>query len=156
MCKWGTTRNVLVKIPEDLSCTGYARMKHEAIDACIAPIVEALQRGCIDMRGSCCGHGKGVGDIHLQDGRVLIIADYKQFLKHREQINELLLLRKNLSGGMVKKQSTPLHQEIDKLKKENQEIRDKAAALLHLPFSATEAFEKARKELLEIICKKEN
>ena len=34
------------------------------------------------------------------------------------------------------------------------DIESKAAALLHLPFSATEAFEKARKELLEVICKK--
>jgi len=46
-----------------------------------------------------------------------------------------------------------LSQEIDRLKEENQEIRDKAAALLHLPFRATEAFEKARRELLGVICK---
>lgn len=46
-----------------------------------------------------------------------------------------------------------LYQEIDRLKKENREIKDKAAALLHLPFRATEAFEKARKELLGVICK---
>jgi predicted SprT family Zn-dependent metalloprotease len=46
-----------------------------------------------------------------------------------------------------------LYQEIDRLKKKNREIKDKAAALLHLPFRATEAFEKARKELLGVICK---
>ena len=39
------------------------------------------------------------------------------------------------------------------LEKENQGIKDKAVALLHLPFSAIEAFEKARKELLEVITK---
>ena len=34
-----------------------------------------------------------------------------------------------------------------------QVIESKVIALLHLPFSATEAFEKARKELLEVITK---
>ena len=57
-------------------------------------------------------------------------------------------------GGKMMMLVDELSQEIDRLKKENQEIKDKAAALLHLPFSATEAFEKARKELLEVICKK--
>lgn len=47
-----------------------------------------------------------------------------------------------------------LKAQVGQLEKENQEIKNKAAALLHLPFSATEAFEKARKELLEVICKK--
>lgn len=47
-----------------------------------------------------------------------------------------------------------LYQKITSLRKENYEIKDKAAALLHLPFSATEAFEKARKELLEVITKR--
>lgn len=84
------SQNVLVKIPADLSCTGFARFKYVGIDACIAPIVEALQRR-IDMRGSCCGHGKALGEIHLQDGRVLIIANYQEFDKHRETINNLLI-----------------------------------------------------------------
>jgi len=43
------------------------------IDHCIAPIVKALQKGGIDMRASCCGHGKRRGRIELQDGRTLII-----------------------------------------------------------------------------------
>ncbi len=46
------------------------------IDGCIAPIVKALQRGGIDMRASCCGHGKGRGSIHLQDGRTLLILPF--------------------------------------------------------------------------------
>jgi hypothetical protein len=37
--------------------------------------VNALQLGGLDMRGSCCGHGKTIGDIDLQDGRVLLILD---------------------------------------------------------------------------------
>jgi len=84
-------QNVLVKIPADISGTGFARFKYEAIDACIAPLVEALQKGAVDMRGSCCGHGKRLGEIHLQDGRVLIIADYQEYHKHYETINNLLL-----------------------------------------------------------------
>ena len=79
MCKWGKVRNVLVKIPADLSSTGFDKMQYEPIDECIAPIVEALQKGCIDMRGSCCGHGKAFGDIYLQDGRVLIIVPAKWY-----------------------------------------------------------------------------
>ena len=31
-------------------------------------IFEALQKGAVDMRGSCCGHDKIFGDIHLQAG----------------------------------------------------------------------------------------
>ena len=64
---------VQVKIPADLSSTGVAKWKRAQIDACIAPIVRALQTAGIDMRGSCCGHGEGEGDIHLQDGRALFI-----------------------------------------------------------------------------------
>ena len=75
MCKWGNTTPVLVKIPTDLSCTGNEKWKRAAIDSCIAPIVRALQEGGIDMRGSCCGHRIDIGDIHLQDGRVLLIVD---------------------------------------------------------------------------------
>lgn len=33
------------------------------------------------MRGSCCGHGKDFGDIHLQDGRVLVVTDV-MYLTH--------------------------------------------------------------------------
>ena len=60
-------------IPADLSCDGKEKIKPIKIDACIAGIVQALHRGNINMRGSCCGHGKADGDIHLQDGRLLII-----------------------------------------------------------------------------------
>ena len=59
-----------------------------------------------------------------------------------------------LKEKKMNEQLISLYQEIEKLKKENQMIKDIASALLHLPFSATEAFEKARKELLEVICKK--
>ena len=84
------TETVLVKIPADLSATGFARFKYVSIDVCIASIIEALQKGGIDMRRSCCGHNKTPGTIHLQDGRVLIITDYLQYDKHREKIEKLL------------------------------------------------------------------
>ena len=71
MCEWGTDKTVRVKIPADLSHTGEAYWKDVGIDACISDIVEALQVGGIDMRSSCCGHGKRPAEITLQDGRRL-------------------------------------------------------------------------------------
>ena len=88
MCE--ETVSVFVKIPADLSSTGKTKWKYTGIDKCLAPIVKALQQFGIDMRGSCCGHHKQVGDIHLQDGRVLIIADYSRYDRHRAEINEIL------------------------------------------------------------------
>jgi len=84
MCKVGEYELVKVKIPADLSQTGKSCWKKKQIDKCIAPIVKALQEGGIDMRGSCCGHGKMDGDIHLQDGRILIIKkDGDRYLNER-------------------------------------------------------------------------
>ena len=77
MCEWGIYTEVSVKIPADLSYNGREYWTTKKIDKCIAPIVKALQEGGIDMRGSCCGHGKGDGEILLQDGRVLIIKEVK-------------------------------------------------------------------------------
>lgn len=92
MCKSGQTREVELLIPEDLSYTGYARFKPAAIDECIAPIVQALQRADINMRHSCCGHGKGEGDIHLQDGRILLVLSKEVsdvYMRHRENGNSV-------------------------------------------------------------------
>lgn len=66
---------VKVKIPADLSSHGESYLGYKWIDSCIAPIVKALQEAGIDMRASCCGHGKGDGKIILQDGRILIIKN---------------------------------------------------------------------------------
>jgi len=74
MCQWGTCVMVYVKVPADLSATGRDEWRLKAIDACIADIVAALQAAGIDMRSSCCGHGKELGHIELQDGRMLIIG----------------------------------------------------------------------------------
>jgi len=78
MCKWGKYKKVMVKIPADLSSTGKVKWKYAQIDTCIADIVKALQEGGIDMRGSCCGHENTVGDIDLQDGRMILILSKKE------------------------------------------------------------------------------
>jgi hypothetical protein len=72
ICPCRDTLPIRVRIPADLSCSGKAKWKRISIDKCITPLIEALQNFGINMRGSCCGHG-GDGDIHLQDGRILII-----------------------------------------------------------------------------------
>jgi len=71
MCNETTT--VRVKIPADLSHTGKVLWKDTQIDSCIASLVLILQLAGIDMRASCCGHGKTHGHIMLQDGWKLII-----------------------------------------------------------------------------------
>ena len=73
MCKWGTDVILSVPIHSRCSHTKKFRWADKGIDKCIAPIVRALQEGGIDMRSSCCGHGKTDGEIELQDGRKLII-----------------------------------------------------------------------------------
>ena len=73
MCSWGNTTSVRVKIPEDLSHLGRVYWKKVEIDSCIVSLVRALQSAGIDMRASCCGHGKERGRIDLQDGLVLFI-----------------------------------------------------------------------------------
>jgi len=78
MCEWGNTERVRVLIPADLACDGAEKWKDAEIDACIAPLVRALQQGGINMRGSCCGHGKVLGHIDLADGRGLVILSKEQ------------------------------------------------------------------------------
>lgn len=82
MCRHGTHELVRVRIPADLAGGGRAKWKRMKIDACIAPLVRALQEAGVNMRGSCCGHGRGRGDIHLQDGRMLLILDKKAAMRY--------------------------------------------------------------------------
>lgn len=82
------TRNVMVKIPADLNCTKKEEFIMMKIDSRIADIVDSLQKGGMDMRSSCCGHGKGFGDILLQDGRILLVDHKGEWWGHR---NRLLL-----------------------------------------------------------------
>lgn len=78
MCKHGNEIDVRVKMPADLDRTGEEHWRVKPIDGCIAPIVKALQKAGINMRGSCCGHDKCEGEIHLQDGRTILILN-KEF-----------------------------------------------------------------------------
>ena len=73
MCNWGDSVSVEVLIPKDLSSSGSEKWVHKPIDRCISNIVSALQNAGINMRSSCCGHGKGPGEILFQDGRRLVI-----------------------------------------------------------------------------------
>lgn len=78
MCDPRDTVSITVHIDGDLSCTGVEKWRECKIDRCIAPLVKALQEGGINMRGSCCGHGKGHGDIQLSDGRLLLILSAEE------------------------------------------------------------------------------
>jgi hypothetical protein len=74
-CPCGIESLVHVHIDADLACEGIEKWKMVRIDKCVAPIVKALQKGGFNMRGSCCGHGKGPGRIDLSDGRILLIQN---------------------------------------------------------------------------------
>lgn len=55
--------------------------RDEAIDSCLVPIVNALNDAGILTTGTCCGHGGGMGNIWLDDERVLaVFDDWKAFL----------------------------------------------------------------------------
>ena len=68
MCKWGTDAVVRLAVPMPVS--GRTEIK---VDACIAPLVQALNDAGIETVACCCGHGRAVGRIDLADGRILEI-----------------------------------------------------------------------------------
>jgi len=70
------------QLPTILKIGGKARQ----IDTCIAPIVKALNEGGIRTKACCCGHGKGMGDIALEDGRELLIVDSFEEARDLEKI----------------------------------------------------------------------
>jgi hypothetical protein len=74
MCKWGTDELLLVPIPAELSHNGEFHWAEKGIDACIAPIVQALNDAGIYTANCCCGHGKAPGWISLHDGRTVLIS----------------------------------------------------------------------------------
>ena len=77
MCKWGETTDVKVWIPAELSHDGKARWAMKPLDNCIVDIVKGLNNMGVYTIGSCCGHGKGDGEIFLEDGRELIVRQRK-------------------------------------------------------------------------------
>ena len=56
-----------------------------SIDKCIHHIVAALNAGGVFTEACCCGHGKMLGNIVLEDGRWLAIYNNK---KEWEKANE--------------------------------------------------------------------
>lgn len=77
MCKWGTNVILSVPIPANLSHTGEFRWDIKGVDSCIAPIVDALNKGGVFTSNSCCGHENGPGVIFLHDGRSLVVHTEK-------------------------------------------------------------------------------
>lgn len=69
MCEWGTD----VEVENLLAWNGEWHRRTWKIDACIAPIVKALNEGGVESTQSCCGHGKEAGIIALADGRILTV-----------------------------------------------------------------------------------
>ena len=85
MCEYENDIKLELDTPEYLSCTGRERNgEWKKIDACIAPLIKALNDFGIRTVSSCCGHGKGNGYIDLWDGRLLEIhKDGDKFLEER-------------------------------------------------------------------------
>jgi hypothetical protein len=73
MCKWGTDGEARYLVSPSASHSGEAYWKTGKVDACIAPIITALNAHGIYTEGCCCGHGKADGTIWLTDGRVMSI-----------------------------------------------------------------------------------
>lgn len=68
MCEWNTTTQVRLCFTREIS-----GLRVVPVDSCIAPLVQALNDAGIATVASCCGHGKGLGNIALKDGRELFV-----------------------------------------------------------------------------------
>lgn len=91
MCDQHST--VLVHIP---GATSRGHLGQErAIDECIAPVVDALNRAGVPTLASCCGHG-GIGSIILEDGRELVIAPDRNIA--REALRRLTIETRRAAG----------------------------------------------------------
>lgn len=72
MCKWGMYKTVKLCKPKEISKRVYIQ-----VDSCLADLIQALNDAQIYTITSCCGHGKGYGEIILEDGRTLTIRNLK-------------------------------------------------------------------------------
>ena len=71
-CSHCGERSVLMRFPNG--------SRDFPIDPCIASIVKALNDGGVLTVATCCGHGSGMGNIWLEDGRVLVVLpDYDSY-----------------------------------------------------------------------------
>lgn len=77
MCKHGDEVLLEVLMPADLSYTGKSRWAVKGIDACLVPLIKALNNAGIYTANSCCGHNKEDGFILLHDRTELIIKRSK-------------------------------------------------------------------------------
>lgn len=94
VCEHNDTVPMAVLIPAHQSHTGRERVAIKPIDRCIAPIVEALNRGGILTVASCCGHGQGPGSIVLADGRELYIAPDQEVSRELDAVLPCLMRRR--------------------------------------------------------------
>lgn len=74
MCPHGTSAPLIVYVPPNLSHTARGRITRKPIDACIAPLIQALNEQGVLTANSCCGHQKGPGAVSLADGRELYLV----------------------------------------------------------------------------------
>jgi hypothetical protein len=84
MCNHNDTVPVKVKILADQAWEGRDTWKVKPIDRCIAGVVEELQSAGVDMRGSCCGHGKTKASI------VLANRSEVHFIPPEQHLNDTL------------------------------------------------------------------
>lgn len=68
MCKWGTYKEI--KLCKAREVSGRFIIP---VDSCLADLIQVLNDANIETTTSCCGHGKGDGEIILRDGRILRI-----------------------------------------------------------------------------------
>ena len=69
------------------------------VDACIAPLVQALNDGGFQTVASCCGHGKRPGNIALEDGReLLILPNYEEARKLEHETTHIYPYREDTNA----------------------------------------------------------
>lgn len=96
---------VLVKLCRPTAQRG---LTEAGVDACIAPLVQALNDGGIQTVASCCGHGRMPGRVILEDGRDVLVmtrADSSEYFSHERFTiygEERSPTRLNLALAMVK------------------------------------------------------
>ncbi len=87
MCEHGDTIDIKVPIIAALSHTGNARIALKPIDRCLAPIIKALLDGGLRTTGCCCGHGKQMGFIGLDNGMYLGVFPNRSTMMRRIHID---------------------------------------------------------------------
>ena len=67
MCAWGINRPVTLAY--QMLVSGRTEVD---VDACLAPLIQALNDAGVQTVGCCCGHGRGQGSVLIQqDARII-------------------------------------------------------------------------------------